>query len=302
MSELVTVLAASGRQGRAVVHALLTADRPVRAVVRDPDRDDARHLADAGAEVVPGSLDDIDGIEQALRGAAGMFLFQPNFVSPQVTPGIGPDDETRRGRAIVDAAVRAGIRHVVYSSALGADRPDVNALARPKAQLEEYLRSTQIPATVLRPVGFMENYLGPLRGLQPNGMLASTAPPDATEQLIAVADIGSFAARAFTTPADWIGRAMDITADELTTPEIADAIAAATGRAVRYQNIPIEEIRAQDPQLAAIIARMYSEDRPTADLRKCRAAITGLTTFNTWLRMPRVTEAFAAYLSEADPA
>ncbi|MGW1737462.1 NmrA family NAD(P)-binding protein [Nocardia sp. NPDC001965] len=104
MSELITVFAVSGRQGNAAVRALFAAGRPVRAVVRDPGRNDARRLADAGADVVGGSLDDIDAIDEALRGAGGLFLSQPGFISPQATPDIGPDDELRRGQAIIDAA------------------------------------------------------------------------------------------------------------------------------------------------------------------------------------------------------
>jgi uncharacterized protein YbjT (DUF2867 family) len=303
MSELVTVFAASGRQGSAVVHALLAAGRSVRAVVRDPDRGDVRRLANAGAEIVLGSLDDVDVINAALHGAAGLFLFQPGYLSPQATPGIGPDDELRRGRVIIDAAVRAGVGHIVYSSALSADRPDTSPLLRPKAQLEEYLRSTQVPATILRPVGFMENYLGPFRGLRPDGLLASTAPPNVVEQLIAVRDIGSFAARAFQAPTYWIGRELDIAGDEMTTPQIAIAIAAATGLAVRYQHISLDEIRAQDPQRAAAIARMYDDpNRPAADLESCRAANPDLIGFSAWLDSPGVTEALSTYLSDAGPA
>ncbi|WP_169811823.1 NmrA/HSCARG family protein [Nocardia sienata] len=303
MSELITVFAASGRQGCAAVHALLAAGCPVRAVVRDPSRDAARRLADRGAEVVPGSLDDMDAVGEALRGAAGLFLYQPGFISPRATPDIGPDDELRRGRAIIDAAVQAGVGHIVYSSALSADRPDTSPLLRPKTQLEEYLRSTHVPATILRPVGFMENYLGAFRGLRPDGVLASTTPPDVVEQLVAVADIGSFAARALTEPADWMGREMDIAGDELTTPQIAASIAAATGRAVRYQQISLDEIRAQNPQRAAALAGMYDDvDRPAADLRNCRAANPDLIGFDTWLGTPGVTEALSTYLSAAKPA
>lgn len=303
MSHVVTVFAAAGRQGAAVVHALLAAGKPVRAVVRDPDRRDARQLVEAGAEVFAGSLDDREVIDKALHRAAGVFLYQPGYISPQATPGIGPDDELRRGRMIIDAAVRADIGHIVYSSALSADRPDTSPLLRPKTRLEEYLRGTEVPATILRPVGFMENYLGPFRGLRPDGVLASTTPPDVAEQLIAVDDIGSFAALAITKSADWIGREMDIAGDELTTPRIADAIAAATRRAVRYQHITLDEIRAANPQRAAALASMYDDpDRPAADLRNCREANPDLIGFDTWLRTPTVTTTLTTYLSEAEPA
>lgn len=132
MSEMITVFAASGRQGSATVSALLASGCPVRAVVRDPRKAAALRLADKGADVVPGSFDDKDAVGRALHGATGLYLYQPGFVSSQATPGTGPNDELRRGRAIIDAAVRAGVGHIVYSSALSADRPDTSPLLHPK--------------------------------------------------------------------------------------------------------------------------------------------------------------------------
>ena len=302
MPQLITVFAASGRQGAAVVRALLHAGRGVRAVVRDPGRPGAHHLADAGAEVVVGTFDDPEAIAQALHGAVGLFLYQPLHISAEATPGTGPDDELRRGRAVFDAAARAGVEQVVYSSALGADRPDASPLLRPKTLLEDYLRTSGLAATILRPVGFMENYAGSARGLRPSGVLASTAPPDITEQLIAVRDIGSFTALAFAAPGHWIGRELDIAADELTTPQIATAITKATGRRVHYEQIPLDAIRAQDPQRAAVIARMYEAGRPAAKLQECRAANSSLTTFDAWLATADVAQALTAYLSDAEPA
>jgi uncharacterized protein YbjT (DUF2867 family) len=294
MPELVTVFAASSRQGQAAVHALLAAGRPVRAVVRDPEREDARRLAGAGAEVVAGSLDDTEAIATASRDAAGVFLALPGYVSPQMTPGVGPDDELHRGRAIIDAAVHAGVGHVVYSSGLGADRPELSALQRNKSQLEAYLRAAPVAGTILRPVGFMENYLGPFRGLRPDGVLASVAPPDVPEQLIAVADIGAFAALALTKPDEWAGRELAIAGDELTVPDIAAAIAAATGKTVRYERVLDAQ---RDPQIAKSLALMYSDERPVADLAACRAAHPGHLSFEAWLRQPENEKALTGYLT-----
>lgn len=97
-----------------------------------------------------------------------------------------------------------------------------------------------------------------------------------------------------------MGREMEIAGDELTTPQIAGYIAAATGKAVRYQQISLDEVRASNPQRAAALARMFDNaDWPTADLVKCRAANPALVGFGTWLGTPHVAEALSIYLSGA---
>ena len=89
----IVVTAATGRQGRATATALLQRGWPVRALVRDPDSAPAVELAAAGAKVAVCDLEDADAIKAALGGAQGLFLYQPGFVSPELTPGLGPDSE-----------------------------------------------------------------------------------------------------------------------------------------------------------------------------------------------------------------
>jgi uncharacterized protein YbjT (DUF2867 family) len=282
-SETVVVLTASTRQGAAAVYALRERGRPVRALVRSLDRPTSQRLAGAGAELVAGGLDDVEVIREALEGAAALFLAQPGHISPQATPGIGPDDELRRGRAILDLAADAAVGHVVFSSALSANRADTSPLLRPKTLLEQHLRTLGLRATILRPVGFMENYTGPARGLSPDGVLTTTAPPDVAEQLIAVRDIGRFVADAVDDPTRYVGMALDIACDERTPPEIAAAISRSLGREIRYEQIPLEHLRHADPRRAAALATMYGPQRPFADLAACRALVPDFTSFDAWL-------------------
>lgn len=195
----ILVTAATGRQGRAATRALRESGWLVRALVRDPQSPAAAELAATGAQIAVGDLDDPGAIAAALDDVHGVFLSQPGFMSPELTPGLGPDSELHRGRAVLAAAVAAGVGHLVYSSALGADR-GLSPLLAPKRALEAELAESGLPATIIRPVGFAENYAGPLRGLGPDGTIRTPAPPHVVEQLIAVRDIGVFAALASPTP------------------------------------------------------------------------------------------------------
>jgi uncharacterized protein YbjT (DUF2867 family) len=278
----IVVTAATGRQGRAATSALLERGWPVRALVRDPDSAGAAELAIAGAELAICDLDDADTITAALDGAHGLFLYQPGFMSPELTPGLGPDSELARGQAVIDAALTAGIGHLVYSSGLGANL-GLSPLYAPKHALERHLAASGVPFTILRPVGFMENYAGPGRGLQPDGTIRTPAPAHIVEQLIAVRDIGVFAAIAFANPGRHVGQALEIAGDAQTVPQIAAAMTTALDRPVRYGQIPIEEIRRADPDRAASLERLYKLELPRADIADLREQHPGLLTFAQWL-------------------
>jgi uncharacterized protein YbjT (DUF2867 family) len=291
----IAVTAATGRQGRAATTALLEHGWPVRALVRDPDGTPAAELAAAGAEVAACDLDDAAAVKAAISGAHGLFLCQPGFISPQLTPGLGPDSELTRGRTVISAALSAGIGHLVYSSGLGANL-GLSPLYAPKQALEQQLAASGVPFTIIRPVGFMENYAGPGRGLQPDGTIRTPAPPHVVEQLIAVRDIGAFAAIAFASPGRYAGQAFELAGDELTVPQIAAAMTTALGRPIRYSQIPIEDIRRADPDRAASLERLYNLKPPRANIHHLRDQHAGLLTFEQWLTAGGAGQA-AAYLA-----
>ena len=293
----IVVTAATGRQGRAAAAALLERGWPVRALVRDPDSAGAAELAAAGAEVAVCDLDDAAAVKAALGGAHGLFLYQPGFMSPELTPGLGPDSELTRGRTIISAALSTGIGHLVYSSGLGANL-GLSPLYAPKQALEQQLAASGVPFTIIRPVGFMENYAGPGRGLQPDGTIRTPAPPHVVEQLIAVRDIGAFAAVAFASPGQYVGQAFELAGDELTIPQIAAVMTAALGRPIRYTQIPIEDIRRADPDRAASLERLYNLEPPRANIPRLRDQHAELLTFEQWLTADGAVQ-IAAYLESA---
>jgi uncharacterized protein YbjT (DUF2867 family) len=290
----IVVTAATGRQGRAAATALLERGWPVRALLRNPGRAGAAELAAAGAEVAVCDLDDAAAITEALDGAHGLFLYQPGFMSPELTPGLGPDSELTRGRTVINAALTAGIGHLVYSSGLGANL-GLSPLSAPKQALEQQLAASGVPFTIIRPVGFMENFAGPGRGLQPGGTIRTPAPPHVVEQLIAVRDIGAFAAIAFANPGRYAGQAFELAGDELTVPQIAAAMTTALDRPIRYSQIPIEEIRRAGPGRAAALERLYNLEPPRAHIPGLRDQHAGLLTFEQWLAAGEA-EHVAAYL------
>jgi uncharacterized protein YbjT (DUF2867 family) len=277
--QIVVVTGATGNQGGAAAARLLAEGWRVRALTRDVDGPAARRLARDGAEVVRGDLDDRAALDAALDGAHGVFSVQRGALG---MPAVSYDDEVRHGVNVVEAAAAGGVRHLVYASVAGVERSrGVRAFAS-KWEIEEHIRRSGIPATILRPVSFMENYADPAFGLQ-TGTLATPLAPDVPEQLIALDDIGWFVARAFANPTDHLGKAIEIAGDELRPQQIADAIGRATGRHIPFAPIPIDGVRAQSEDFADAVDFLNHAGGYGADLAATRALHPGLMTFATWL-------------------
>jgi uncharacterized protein YbjT (DUF2867 family) len=274
---IITVSGATGRQGGAVARHLLADGWHVRALTRDPSSPAAQVLAAGGAEVVQGNLDDRASLDRALVGVHGVFSVQNFWL-----PGIGFDGEVRQGKALADAAAGAGVRHFVYSSVGGADRNSGLAHFESKWLVEQHVRESGLPYTVFRPVYFMENLHSPWNAPK-DGVLALGYTPEVPVQMIAVDDIGAFAALAFARPEQYLGTATEIAGDSLTMPQVAETWSRVTGEPVRYLQAPLEQIRSRNPENARMVEWM-NERGYRADIPALRRLYPGLHTFEAWLR------------------
>jgi uncharacterized protein YbjT (DUF2867 family) len=223
----ILVTGATGLQGGATARHLLAGGWPVRAMVRDPHSPGATELARAGAELVVGDMDDRDSLDSAVRGTHGVFSVQPAYIAPDYA-----ENELQRGLNVAGAAHAAGVAHLVYASVGSADRDSGIAHWEVKWEIEQHIRALGIPATVLRPVMFMEYHADPTYGVYGQAAHIRTIPPDERVQLIAVSDIGAFAALAFADPRRFVGQAVELAGDELSLDQILSAITRATGRDV----------------------------------------------------------------------
>lgn len=278
----VLVTGATGVQGGATARQLLAAGWRVRALVRDPAAPAARALALAGAQLVPGDMDDPAALREAMHGVHGVFSVQPTAGYPGTPPDFTVDDEVRLGLNVTEAASDAKVRHLVYSSVAGAERSPGIRRWESKWQIEQRIQALGLPATILRPVRFMENHANPTIGVR-DGALTDILKPDQPVQIIAGTDIGAFAALAFTTPDRYLGQALEIAGDELTMPQVVDAIGRATGHPVSYRAIPREALTGPDPDARA--GYDFAHHRGwQADIPELRKLHPELMDHDTWLR------------------
>lgn len=275
-SKTVLVTGATGQQGGATARHLLADGWRVTALVRNPAGPAAQELARIGAELVRGDMDDRRSLDVAVQGAYGVFSVQPALIPPDFA-----ENELRRGLNVAEAAHGAGVEHLVYASVGSADRDTGIPHWDIKWQVEQRIRALGIPSTILRPVMFMENHADPTYGLTGEHALIRTIPANATVQLIALSDIGAFAALAFGNPEQYLSKAIELAGDELTLDQIVTAIGRATGR-----TLPLSPGHKEPVAPSAVVGEAegtFSFCGWQADIPALRAQYPTLMDFDTWL-------------------
>jgi uncharacterized protein YbjT (DUF2867 family) len=232
-------------------------------------------LTAAGAELIRGDLDDRASIAAAARGAYGVYSVQ------SANP-----NEIAQGKNVAEAAKAADVQHLVYSSVGGMESQNRYYVEQgwgpiDKWQIEEHIHDLGVPATILRPAGFMEDFTSPTRFFQ-NGSLNVPWRDDLVMQLIAIEDTGAIAAIVFSDRDAYLGKAIEITGDRLTAPQIAAQLSAAAGRPVPHTRIPLEVLWEHQPEAAKVFtwanATYYDSDPVLV-----RTIHPGLMDFHTWL-------------------
>lgn len=275
----ILVVGGTGHQGGAVERHLLSDGWSVRALVRDVEKPESRALADAGCELAVGDLRDPASLYKALDGCWGAYLV--------TTPAdAGPDMETQEGFNFVEACAHTGIQHFVFSSVIGADQENGTAWQKPKRDIEERIAKIGLPATVWRPVTFMENFLNHKEEIR-DGHLKAPAEPDVVRQFIAVDDIGRFVALAFREHDRFLGVTAEIASDEMTMPEAADIFSLVL-------DIPVVFERTEPPGMTVEHNPRPGEIAPRrADLETLRTLLPDLMTLESWIRAQDWTPAKA---------
>lgn len=271
----ILVTGATGRQGGAAARHLLARGFRVRALARHPDHAEAHLLARKGAQIVAGDLEDPPSLAAALEGVQGVF-------SVQDVVEHGFEGEIRQGRNLIEAALEAGVPHVVHASLAGVSRDTDHPLAPSKRAVEDFLRASGLPFTILRPVALMENF-GASSGEIGAGVLGIPLPPHKRLQMIAADDVGAFAALAFAEPAEWMGRELDIAGAELAMPQVAEVFAEALGREVAYREIDLPALALANPALVPMW-EWLGERGFGVDIPALRARFPWLKTFGEWVQ------------------
>ncbi len=280
MSNMLTVMVtgATGKQGGAVARLLLKKGHHVRAFTRKPDSLAAQELKRLGAELATGNFEDRASVERAAKSADAIFAMS--------TREAGAEVETRQGITVADAAKAAGTRHLIFTSVGSADRRTGIPHFESKYKVEQHIQSLAIAHTIIGPVFFMENLLGPwwLPGLQ-EGKLAMALPASRALQQVALDDIAGFAVLALERREQFLGKRFDIASDEVTGSQAAEIISRLSGRKIEYVELPIAQLRAANEDYATMF-EWFDRVGYSADIARLRREYpeVGWHTFEQWAK------------------
>lgn len=234
-SDPVLVFGATGTQGGAVARELLSRAVPVRALVRDPMSERACALADLGAELIVGDLNDEWSLAQAFSTVPVAYAITTPFEN-------GADAEVRQGDTIVRAAAQAGLPWLILASVAAADRAPVPHF-RSKARIEAQLQAASVPWTVVAPSYFYENVLGAsLTG----GVLRLPLPVHTPLDQVALRDLGALVAAILHRRDEHVSARIEVAADAPTPEQMASALG------VRAVQTSVQELAQRNPDLAAM--------------------------------------------------
>jgi len=241
----ILVIGASGNVGRAVLAQLTAAGEAVRAASRNP----GAHAFPPSVQTVTADLDQPGSLPAALVGIDKVFLYARHA---------GMD-------AFLTAAKTAGVRKLVLLSSAAVDASDHadDPIATMHGAVERTIASSGLEWAAIRPTAFATNALWWAHGIRAEDVVR-VAYPEAQAAPIHEADIAAVAVAALTR-ADITGPTGELTGPQsLTQREQVAAIAAATGRPVRLEELTPEQAhehlrRVMPPQIADLMMRYWIE-------------------------------------------
>lgn len=223
---MIAVTGATGKLGRLVIEFLLQRipANEVVAAARNPDK--AADLAARGALVREADYTRPETLARAFTGVDKLLLISSSEIGQRV----------HHHRNVIEAAKRAGVRLLVYTSLLRADTSQLN-LAEEHRQTEAAIRASGLSFVILRNGWYTENYENAVRAAVRNGVLVGSAGKGRIASA-SRADYAEAAAVVLTTEGHE-GKVYELAGDEAwTMADLAQEISRQVGREIPYQNIP----------------------------------------------------------------
>jgi NAD(P)H dehydrogenase (quinone) len=223
---MIAVTGATGKLGRKVVDGLLekVPAGEVIAAVRTPEK--AADHAARGVQVRRADYTKPDTLDAAFAGVEKLLLISSSEIGQRAV----------QHKAVIDAAVRAGVRLLAYTSLLRADRSGLS-LAGEHRETEDAIRASGLPFVLLRNGWYTENYTESLAPALQQGAIVGCAR-DGRVAAATRADYAAAAVAVLTNPGH-AGRVYELSGDvPFTMPELAAAVSKAAGRTIGYADLP----------------------------------------------------------------
>lgn len=229
----ILVTGANGQLGRLTIDALLkiVPAGQIVAGMRDPAK--GSDLAAKGIAVVAADYSKPETLDAAVRGIDRLLLISSNELGQRVA----------QHRNVIDAAKKAGVKLIAYTSVLRADTSPLS-VATEHLPTEQLIRASGIPFVLLRNGWYTENYTASIPAALAHNALVSSAK-DGRIASATRSDYADAAAAVLASADDHAGKVYELAGDKaFTLEEFAAEISKQSGKAIPYVRLPEAEFKA----------------------------------------------------------
>lgn len=294
MSKAVLITGATGKQGGAVVNALLpSSDFTILTVTRNTASPSAQKLAQKSPKIklVQGDLNDPTTIFKNAKEVTDKPIW--GVFSVQVPTGNGQTTQTeeKQGKDLIDVSLAEGVKYFVYAS---VDRGGAKSSSNPtpiphfiskhniERHLEEKTANGEMQWTVLRPTAFLDNFAPNFMG-KAFATTWKTALDDKPLQFVSTSDIGYFAAQAFMKPGEYNGRFISLAGCNLTFDQANKIFKAKVGTDMPTTFSFISTTLLWAVKEVGIMFKWFKDEGYGANIEELKKIHPGLLDFGMWL-------------------
>ncbi|MER8423480.1 NmrA family NAD(P)-binding protein [Mesorhizobium sp. M1403] len=227
----ILVTCAGGAQGSAIAQACRAAGATVRVLLRKGAPD----TFGDGVNIVRGDLADARRVGLACLGVDAVALTLPLNASPE--------EILRYGRNMVDAALEADVKLMVFNTSGHVSRLSGTALMDAKVELIDMIKASGLPSIILKPTLYMSNVATPwsAAAIMHHGVFPYPLPADFHTSWISWENMAAYIVEAMRRP-ELAGASFEIGGPEaLTGPQMANILSDIIGRAVEYYPVPLAD-------------------------------------------------------------
>ncbi|KAH8647049.1 hypothetical protein BGZ60DRAFT_424018 [Tricladium varicosporioides] len=284
------IVGATGTQGSSVISAILASPSipPVRILALTRNTSSSKAKSIAASDPCIGLLSGDPTSPEEIFTAAGTNIDAVFCVTVHGPPGA----EEAQAQGLIDASLRHGVKHFVFTSAdRGGDivsdtNPTPVAHIATKHHIELYLKEkcqgTSMAWTILRPVTFMDNLTPDFAGKGFAAMWRQVGSRPV--QIVAASDIGAFAAKALLDPEKYQGRSIGIAGDSLNFEEACTVFKKTIGVEMPTTFCAVGSVLKIALKDIGNMFKWFETEGYAVDIEAARREYPELQDFATWLK------------------
>ena len=223
---MILITGATGKTGSATAKSLGEKGETFRALIRNEEKKEG--LESLGGEVVIGSIENTEVVNQSMQGVKTVLVLLPNSES-----------QLALEKQLVDSAKQAGVERIVKMSSIEATPDATSPIPKLHLESEEYIKQSGLAWTMIKPNFYMQNLLASAGTIKEQGKIFLPMGEGKTG-MIDTTDVGKVLAKVLSEDGHE-SMNHEITGPEiLSFYEVAEIFSQVLGKQVDYVDVPMD--------------------------------------------------------------